>query len=544
MSLRILNHLAFAGAVLAHSLAVLNPAAAGATDRVCFGQPATLIGTPGDDVIRGTDFDDVVVALGGNDVVRTGGGNDLVCAGAGNDLVRTGPFNDRVRGAAGDDDIHLGTSYFIIPGYVPPSEAYGGKGRDLLTTTIDGSLFGGPGSDTLTGGRSGNSLLGGPGNDLIDGNGGSDSLLFGRRTRGVTVRLDLHRARGQGTDEIHDVENVYGTPFADRISGDGRRNAFHSFGGNDILRGRGGNDQLTAGRDRDDISGGDGDDFLWGDAGADVMRGGPGSDYTALISKGIGVQVDLGQGTSLGSDREIVIGVEDVRTTRFADVVIGNGKANVIDVLGGDDIIRSKAGDDKVKVGRGANEVYGGPGTDLVSYDQRVEADLSLDTASHGRATDVLDSIESLRSGYGNDRLIGDDTANYLEGGPGDDFIDGGPGDDRIRGGLIKVIGPCNTDAIPIFTDGSDELHGGDGDDTIAGGIRVRTIGGGIRVKKAVYCGGAEDAGDRIFGEEGDDNLFGQQGDDELDGGPGIDSLDGGGDTDSCLSGETRLRCE
>ena len=37
----------------------------------CFGQPATIVGTPGDDVLYGSgDTADVIVGLGGNDSIR------------------------------------------------------------------------------------------------------------------------------------------------------------------------------------------------------------------------------------------------------------------------------------------------------------------------------------------------------------------------------------------------------------------------------------------------------------------------------------------
>ena len=38
---------------------------------MCFGEPATIIGTPGDDVLSGTSGDDVIVGLEGTDVIDT-----------------------------------------------------------------------------------------------------------------------------------------------------------------------------------------------------------------------------------------------------------------------------------------------------------------------------------------------------------------------------------------------------------------------------------------------------------------------------------------
>src|SRR2546430_6423468 len=55
-----------------------------ATFPTCLGEPATKIGTPGDDTITATDDDDVIVGLGGNDTIAGGGGLDLFCGGDGN----------------------------------------------------------------------------------------------------------------------------------------------------------------------------------------------------------------------------------------------------------------------------------------------------------------------------------------------------------------------------------------------------------------------------------------------------------------------------
>src|ERR1700752_924634 len=69
----------------------------------CFGDPATIVGTPGDDRIRGTNQPDVIVARGGNDVVRGRGGHDRICAGRGEDEVHGGTAEDFIRGSRGAD---------------------------------------------------------------------------------------------------------------------------------------------------------------------------------------------------------------------------------------------------------------------------------------------------------------------------------------------------------------------------------------------------------------------------------------------------------
>ena len=69
-----------------------------ASSASCGGRRATIVGTPGRDVLRGTPGPDVIAGLAGNDVVTGLGGADVVCGGAGADrLASTGrPSADRI----------------------------------------------------------------------------------------------------------------------------------------------------------------------------------------------------------------------------------------------------------------------------------------------------------------------------------------------------------------------------------------------------------------------------------------------------------------
>jgi subtilisin-like proprotein convertase family protein len=69
----------------------------------CAGRTATIVGTPGIDVILGTLGPDVIAAGGGADAISGGGGRDTICAGAGADTVDGGGGDDRLDGGAGDD---------------------------------------------------------------------------------------------------------------------------------------------------------------------------------------------------------------------------------------------------------------------------------------------------------------------------------------------------------------------------------------------------------------------------------------------------------
>lgn len=115
----------------------------------CAGEPATVLGTSGDDRLVGTVGNDVVLARDGDDVVHTFSGHDLVCAGRGHDVIRSGIWADRVFGNAGRDRL------------------LGAGGADRLR--------GNRGADRLLGRAGSDNLAGGSGFDLCRGNAGSDT---------------------------------------------------------------------------------------------------------------------------------------------------------------------------------------------------------------------------------------------------------------------------------------------------------------------------------------------------------------------------------
>jgi Ca2+-binding RTX toxin-like protein len=125
-------------------LGVASSSVAAATAPTCLGATATIVGTPGDDLIIGTPGHDVVVGRGGNDRIYGRDGADAVCGGAGDDVIHSGPMNDVAFGGSGDDQINTGPGDFEY--------ALGQRGDDVLALgTGSGRLDGGPGADTMTG---------------------------------------------------------------------------------------------------------------------------------------------------------------------------------------------------------------------------------------------------------------------------------------------------------------------------------------------------------------------------------------------------------
>jgi Ca2+-binding RTX toxin-like protein len=126
----------------------------------CNGLPATIVGTPGDDVINGTNGNDVIVGLGGNDIINGGNGNDVICGNAGDDTINGGNGIDLLFGSFGNDTLN------------------GGNGNDILS--------GDSGDDHLSGNNGDDSLTGGAGADSFSGNSGADTNIDFNAAEGDT----------------------------------------------------------------------------------------------------------------------------------------------------------------------------------------------------------------------------------------------------------------------------------------------------------------------------------------------------------------------
>ena len=88
----------------------------------CKGNPATIIGNPGNDQLTGTPGPDVIAALAGKDKVSGLAGKDLICGGAGRDTLKGGAGKDRLLGQKGADTLKGGGGN---------DTCKGGKGADV-----------------------------------------------------------------------------------------------------------------------------------------------------------------------------------------------------------------------------------------------------------------------------------------------------------------------------------------------------------------------------------------------------------------------------
>jgi serralysin len=91
-------------------------------------------------------------------------------------------------------------------------------------------------------------------------------------------------------------------------------------------------------------------------------------------------------------------------------------------------------------------------------------------------------NVENLtNAGAGDFTGTGNDLANTITGGAGNDTLDGGLGNDRLIGGS-----------------GDDQLVGGDGNDSLTGGAGADTLTGGAGADRFIFGNASDFAGDVV----------------------------------------------
>ncbi|MBL8701647.1 MAG: calcium-binding protein [Alphaproteobacteria bacterium] len=329
-------------------------------------------------------------------------------------------------------------------------------GLEITGTEDNDVLVGGLGRDTISGGDGNDILIGAVGNDTLIGGAGDDNLVGGSgidmasyrtSTAGVTVDLSVSGPQdtgGAGVDNLVSIENVTGGTGDDVLTGDAGANVLAGYLGNDNL------------------DGGAGDDVLAGGAGDDLMDGGAGFDtasYDGITGDlVVSLALDGAQDTgAAGSDT--LVSIEKVVGGSGDDYLVGNTLDNVLAGGAGDDLLAGGDGNDTLVGGLGTDGLFGEEGSDTASYFailDDVAVDLRNDSSHQdtgGAGLDLLNGIENLIGGQGNDRLHGSDTTNIIDGSAGNDTIWGGGGTDYLTGGA-----------------GDDVLIGGAARDRMAGG--------------------------------------------------------------------------
>jgi Ca2+-binding RTX toxin-like protein len=258
-----------------------------------FGDFENVIGSPGNDTITGNAADNLLLGGGGNDSVVGGAGNDTLDGGAGdNTLVG----NDSAGGGGGHDvyrftDTTAGTDTIVAPdgdrgtldfsaltsgvtvnlGSTTPQAVGAARSFTLSSPTGVTGVIGTASADAITGNAAGDVFAGGGGNDSVTGGGGNDlyklvpngaihltdaagidTIDFSTANYGVTVSLGLNAGQTQALDVAGNTlaltgtfENLIGSRFDDRLTGNAAANQIYGRSGRDVIDGGpGGGDRL------------------------------------------------------------------------------------------------------------------------------------------------------------------------------------------------------------------------------------------------------------------------------------------------------------
>ncbi|MBB6626137.1 hypothetical protein H5V45_02275 [Nocardioides sp. KIGAM211] len=404
----------------------------------CQGEPATVVGEPGSDVVRGTDGPDVIVSRGVPEV-RAAGGADRVCVTKG-----PGPASDpaadetrTVYAGMGNDDVTVeagATAYVVVvlgegadtfTGAGEPDDVWAGDRNDARRTGPEDAVD--AEADTITTGGGRDQVFVGqpdvPLRDVVDTGGSGDRVVVEATAANAVSSLVL----GTGRDvlEWEWPDGVGGEWLVDATAGVAKRDGGRefTFSGVDDYR------LPVPGRASLTFRGSDAKETVWASSYARVDLGGGNDRFHVrptftLPDAGAGV-LDGGAGT----DR-LVVADDQAYAVRLGDAMTFDDPAVADATLSGIEDVDAYSG-------RGRARVIGGDGANrLWTYGCRI-------ILAGGNGDDRLVAVgdcgeepgPKLRGGAGDDRVLGGDADDELLGGAGDDRLDGGPGRDSADGG-------------------------------------------------------------------------------------------------------------
>ena len=329
--------------------------------------------------ITGSDFADTYVATGYGLVGALNVGNNgtfnEVQGGAGNDTI-TGNGNTRIAFYDALDGVTVNLGAGTSQGTAGGDLANVGTDTFTGVSAVAGSAF----NDAITGSNNpantAEEFGGRAGNDSINGLGGFDRAYYhndASTASGINVDLAMGNVSGDasiGVDTLRSVEAIRGTSFADTYDAS-------NFGATGFLNPATNN--VGSFGAFNEFEGMDGNDVIVGN----------GNTRIAFYNAADGITVDLNAGTSQGTaagnvaavGTDAFSGVNAVRGSAFADVILGNEGSNTLEGQGGNDTIRG---------GGGADTLIGGTGGDRFVF-----ASVSDSTvASHDTISDFASGVD------------------------------------------------------------------------------------------------------------------------------------------------------
>jgi Ca2+-binding RTX toxin-like protein len=321
-------------------------------------------------------------------------------------------------------------------------------------------------------------------------------------------------------------------------------------------RGRAGDDILIGGLDIDFMFGGTGDDLYEvddaGDQVSELANEGTDTVVTTLSSYLLSDNVELLSFAGIGSFN----GTGNV----LDNVITGGSDNDVIVGLAGNDVLNGGLGSDYLAGGEGIDTMAGGVGNDFYAVDNA--GDMVIELAGEG-ADLVRTSLSDYTLGENVEHLVytgvgaftgnGNDLANTIIGGAGNDILNGGAGNDVLRGndGSDLLFGGAGVDLM-FGGDGNDFYYvddvadvvtelAGEGADLVRTTLSSYTLGASVEhlvyIGAGSFTGTGNDLNNTLIGGDGNDSLNADAGNDVLIGGQGDDTLTGGDGVDIFMFG-------
>ena len=320
--------------------------------------PDSIVGTAGNDTLKGTLQDNILFGLDGNDTLIGGPTADTMYGGKGNDTYIVNNANDVIVENPGEGtDTVLSSVSYTLPANVENITLTGHRNINATGNTESNVITGNSGNNILNDGGAGgaDTLIGGKGNDTYIVNNSGDKIIeaahggFDKVLSSVsyTLSANVEELKLTGTSDINATGNGQGS----------------------ILIGNSGNNILNDGGPLPSSHGHD--DCHDEETGRNIMIGGAGNDTYIVNNKNDIIIEKKNGGTdtvissvswSLGENLEnlTLSGTAniDARGNCENNVIIGNSGNNIIDGEGGNNTLTGGAGADTFVMQ--ASEAYHG----------------------------------------------------------------------------------------------------------------------------------------------------------------------------------------
>ena len=414
----------------------------------------------------GNALDNIITGGGSADTLDGGAGADTLIGGSGSDVYRIDAFDTIVElaGQFGSDEVQTGAASYTLGAHLEILRGTSDAGQVLTGNELNNGILGGAGNDILDGGPGGiDQLYGGSGNDLYWLGEGDNAVETANGGIDEVRTTAEHYSLGEHVETLTILANAGGTYFGNAghnllVGGLGSDFIYGGVGNDVYVLGEGdhafeqagqGNDevrtaraaytlgdnieyltgtssfgqQLTGNALSNIIQGGAGNDTLDGRDGNDTLRGGLGDDVYIVFEQATVIE-------------EAGAGVDEIRTfaafftladnvenltglSQFGQNLTGNALANlIVGGSGNDDMLGGLGDDTYVVIGNDLVFEVAGEGVDTVR----------TSNAAYDASAREIENLVGL--GQVDQVFTGNASANFIDGGLGNDMMSGGLGND------------------------------------------------------------------------------------------------------------------